>query len=156
MMPTTYIFRGGVGAMIVSASVRSRLFLCVAAILALCACAAPHRELSNAIPLGAFLTSGAHALEPDRIDPRIARYGLVGAMEHELGRPLQILELSGGGQYGAFGAGFLGGWSASGKRPRLDLVNGREHRGAARDSRLSRDTGGRQDCRRALYRYRPR
>jgi len=76
------------------------------------------------IPQGAFLTSGARALEPERIDPSVTRYGLVGAMERELHRPLQILELSGGGQYGAFGAGFLTGWTESGRRPQFDLVTG--------------------------------
>ena len=31
--------------------------------------------------------------------------------------PLQVLALSGGGQWGAFGAGFLKGWTKSGRRP---------------------------------------
>ncbi|MEB8388384.1 patatin-like phospholipase family protein [Rhodobacteraceae bacterium KMM 6894] len=35
-----------------------------------------------------------------------------------------VLALSGGGEDGAFGAGALAGWSASGTRPRLDLVTG--------------------------------
>lgn len=97
----------------------------VAAASMLGACTTPQqRELSHTIPEGAFLTSGARALEPDRIDPEIARYGLVGAMERELHRPLQILELSGGGQYGAFGAGFLAGWSERRDRPSFDLVTG--------------------------------
>ncbi len=34
------------------------------------------------------------------------------------------LALSGGGSDGAFGAGVLGGWTASGKRPQFDLVTG--------------------------------
>jgi hypothetical protein len=34
------------------------------------------------------------------------------------------LALSGGGSGGAFGAGVLAGWTASGKRPRFDLVSG--------------------------------
>jgi hypothetical protein len=37
---------------------------------------------------------------------------------------LQYLALSGGGSGGAFGAGVLAGWTASGKRPRFDLVSG--------------------------------
>jgi hypothetical protein len=41
------------------------------------------------------------------------------------GRPVvNFLALSGGGSDGAFGAGVLGGWSASGKRPEFDLVTG--------------------------------
>lgn len=42
------------------------------------------------------------------------------------GRPLEshILALSGGGDDGVFGAGFLTGWSAKGSRPTFDLVTG--------------------------------
>jgi hypothetical protein len=40
-------------------------------------------------------------------------------------RPVvNFLALSGGGGDGAFGAGVLGGWTASGKRPEFDLVTG--------------------------------
>jgi len=39
-------------------------------------------------------------------------------------RPLTILALSGGGAEGAYGAGFLKGWSATGQRPRFDIVTG--------------------------------
>ena len=40
-------------------------------------------------------------------------------------RPVvSFLALSGGGSDGAFGAGVLGGWTASGKRPEFDLVTG--------------------------------
>ena len=40
-------------------------------------------------------------------------------------RPVvNFLALSGGGSDGAFGAGILGGWTASGKRPEFDLVTG--------------------------------
>ncbi len=38
--------------------------------------------------------------------------------------PVQILALSGGGQNGAFGAGLLAGWTASGTRPRFRMVTG--------------------------------
>jgi predicted acylesterase/phospholipase RssA len=37
---------------------------------------------------------------------------------------LTILALSGGGAEGAYGAGFLKGWSATGTRPRFDIVTG--------------------------------
>jgi hypothetical protein len=37
---------------------------------------------------------------------------------------LNLLSLSGGGQNGAFGAGFLVGWRESGLRPQFDLVGG--------------------------------
>jgi predicted patatin/cPLA2 family phospholipase len=38
--------------------------------------------------------------------------------------PIQYLALSGGGMNGAFGAGFLCGWSAHGSRPTFDFVTG--------------------------------
>lgn len=38
--------------------------------------------------------------------------------------PIQYLSLSGGGMNGAFGAGFLCGWSAQGTRPTFDFVTG--------------------------------
>jgi len=93
--------------------------------LLLVACATPEkRELSRKAPVGAFLSNGGHPTDPNDIDPRLARWGLIGAMERELGQQIQVLELSGGGQYGAFGAGFLNGWSATGTRPQFDLVTG--------------------------------
>jgi hypothetical protein len=42
----------------------------------------------------------------------------------EAGRPLNILVLSGGGKYGAFTAGVLVGWTASGQRPIFDVATG--------------------------------
>ena len=39
-------------------------------------------------------------------------------------RALTILALSGGGANGSYGAGFLKGWTASGKRPEFDVVTG--------------------------------
>lgn len=38
--------------------------------------------------------------------------------------PIQYLSLSGGGMNGAFGAGFLCGWTAEGSRPNFDFVTG--------------------------------
>ena len=38
--------------------------------------------------------------------------------------PFTVLALSGGGADGSFGAGFLRGWSESGRRPNFDLVTG--------------------------------
>lgn len=39
-------------------------------------------------------------------------------------KPLNVLTLSGGGQYAAYNAGLLVGWTASGKRPSFDTVTG--------------------------------
>jgi predicted acylesterase/phospholipase RssA len=45
-------------------------------------------------------------------------------LERKRGHALNLLSLSGGGQNGAFGAGFLFGWRESGKRPQFDAVGG--------------------------------
>ena len=42
----------------------------------------------------------------------------------EPAKPLQILAVSGGGQYGAYGAGLIVGWTATGQRPEFDVVTG--------------------------------
>lgn len=44
--------------------------------------------------------------------------------EHGAYPPLNYLAVSGGANDGAFGAGFLSGWSASGNRPDFELVTG--------------------------------
>jgi predicted acylesterase/phospholipase RssA len=49
---------------------------------------------------------------------------LVRYLERKRGRALNLLSLSGGGQNGAFGAGFLVGWRESGRRPQFDVVGG--------------------------------
>ncbi|MBA4187001.1 MAG: hypothetical protein C0467_03185 [Planctomycetaceae bacterium] len=40
------------------------------------------------------------------------------------GRPINMLIMSGGGKYGAFTAGVLAGWTASGDRPTFDVATG--------------------------------
>ncbi|HEY4312835.1 MAG TPA: patatin-like phospholipase family protein [Pirellulales bacterium] len=40
------------------------------------------------------------------------------------GKKHNVLALSGGGSYGAFSAGILNGWTASGQRPQFDIVTG--------------------------------
>lgn len=48
-----------------------------------------------------------------------------GAVDHPPGaRPYHFLALSGGGVYGAFGAGVLNGWTSTGTRPEFDVVTG--------------------------------
>ncbi|MGL6076657.1 MAG: patatin-like phospholipase family protein [Fimbriiglobus sp.] len=39
-------------------------------------------------------------------------------------RPINILSISGGGQFGAYSAGIMVGWTATGKRPEFDVVCG--------------------------------
>jgi predicted acylesterase/phospholipase RssA len=49
---------------------------------------------------------------------------VVRALERKRGHALNLLSISGGGQNGAFGAGFLNGWRESGRRPEFDIVGG--------------------------------
>ena len=53
-----------------------------------------------------------------------AAQGVIPYFERARGHSLNILEISGGGQNGAFGAGFLNGWRESGTRPTFDIVTG--------------------------------
>lgn len=55
--------------------------------------------------------------ERERLD--LARHGHTGALP-----PASYLAISGGGDNGAFGAGLLNGWSATGERPTFKLVTG--------------------------------
>ncbi len=69
-------------------------------------------------------------MSPDRPSPILSSVqigedaNLTRHLERLKGRPLNLLSLSGGGQNGAFGAGFLIGWRESGRRPDFDLVGG--------------------------------
>jgi predicted acylesterase/phospholipase RssA len=45
-------------------------------------------------------------------------------LSHDANPPLNLLAISGGAYDGAFGAGLLSGWSASGTRPDFDVVTG--------------------------------
>ncbi len=82
--------------------------LALALLIAGCA-TAPQRELSRAAPEGVYVQGGRIPFKPKAQDPYSDQGGLIAVLERKHGRPLQILELSGGGQYGAFGAGFLNG-----------------------------------------------
>lgn len=99
--------------------------LLVLQLLAACA-SPPKRELSRTIPEYVALPNGHDPLDPKRAAPMFKGFegGLFAGKERALGRRLQVLELSGGGQKGAFGAGVLVGWSESGKRPKFDIVTG--------------------------------
>ena len=97
----------------------------------LAACASPpERELSLNAPSYATLPNGSEPLNPTRPSPLYAEVtavpgdNLVRYLERKSGHALNILSLSGGGQNGAFGAGFLKGWRESGRRPPFDIVAG--------------------------------
>ncbi len=93
-----------------------------------------------ALPLmcGLLLVAGC-ATRPDAQAfeaPTLARLAIVSAADadgtplgdppppRQLGKRNDVLLLSGGGSVGAFGAGVLVGWTASGKRPQFDVVTG--------------------------------
>ena len=99
-----------------------------------CASAPPTRTLSTKEPAYASLQNGHNPMNPDQLSTMYdSEYdseqvseeaNLVRQTERKRGHALNILSLSGGGQNGAFGAGFLVGWRESGRRPVLDAVGG--------------------------------
>jgi predicted acylesterase/phospholipase RssA len=90
----------------------------------------PERTLSRQPVPYASLPNGHDPLNPDQLLPRYTPYhvsleaGVISFYERQRGHPLQVLMLSGGGQNGAFGAGFLQGWQERGDRPQFDIVTG--------------------------------
>jgi predicted acylesterase/phospholipase RssA len=101
------------------------------ALLLVAACASPpERALSLHAPTYAALPNGNEPLNPSQpsrlfaaamVDPGD---NLIRHLERKRGHALNLLSLSGGGQNGAFGAGFLIGWRESGRRPQFDVVGG--------------------------------
>ena len=97
----------------------------------LAACASPpERVLSSQAPLYATLPNGSEPLNPSHPSKIYADVtsipgdNLIRYLERKSGHALNLLSLSGGGQNGAFGAGFLNGWRESGRRPQFDVVGG--------------------------------
>lgn len=88
------------------------------------------RKLSLQAPAYATLPNGNDPMNPGQLSPMYvaASGGTLGnfarLLEAKKGRPLRMLSISGGGQNGAFGAGFLIGWRESGNRPEFDAVAG--------------------------------
>jgi predicted acylesterase/phospholipase RssA/outer membrane murein-binding lipoprotein Lpp len=101
----------------------------VALVLAGCA-SAPEREISREVAPYAALQNGNDPLNPDRLSPHLdaatsgIERGVIRFYESKRGHALNVLTISGGGQNGAFGAGFLIGWRESGRRPEFDIVTG--------------------------------
>lgn len=101
------------------------------ALLVLAACASPpERKLSVHAPLYATLPNGYQPLNPTQPSSMYAAVtavpgdNVIRYLERKRGHALNLLSLSGGGQNGAFGAGFLIGWRESGRRPQFDIVGG--------------------------------
>jgi len=95
-----------------------------------CASAPPERTLSQMPASYAALPNGNDPLHPDQPSPLYASIvanpgeNVIRSMERKRGHALNLLSISGGGQNGAFGAGFLNGWRESGRRPEFDIVGG--------------------------------
>ncbi|UCC14625.1 MAG: patatin-like phospholipase family protein [Gammaproteobacteria bacterium] len=112
----------------------TRLAVCVSLLLSLllagCASAPPERTLSRAPASYATLPNGNDPLHPEQLSPLYASMvanpgdNVIRTMERKRGHALNLLSISGGGQNGAFGAGFLNGWRESGGRPEFDIVGG--------------------------------
>jgi hypothetical protein len=128
--PGSYLlsWRGGLGL-----RRRAKVFLTgvlVTLTLAGCASTPPQRVLSTKEPAYASLPNGHNPMSPDQLSPMYAatasgsEANLARQIERKRGHALNMLSLSGGGQNGAFGAGFLIGWSESGQRPEFDFVGG--------------------------------
>ncbi len=110
---------------------RFGIFQAFIALLLLAACSSPaERTLSLQDPLYATLPNGSdplHVNQPSSIYAEVAEVpgdNVIRYLERKRGHALNMLSLSGGGQNGAFGAGFLIGWRESGKRPQFDAVGG--------------------------------
>lgn len=94
--------------------------------------------IAAALPLGGCATIEREPFEATQVEaaqprdmPRVRYWAdardLIGQMALPApaeGEPLRLLALSGGGDKGAYGAGFLNGWTQSGKRPRFSIVTG--------------------------------
>lgn len=110
---------------------RSGVFQAILALFLLAACASPPaRTLSLHAPLYATLPNGyepLNAAQPSSIYAAVTAVpgdNVIRYLERKRGHALNLLSLSGGGQNGAFGAGFLIGWRESGLRPQFDVVGG--------------------------------
>jgi len=90
----------------------------------------PKRALSHQAAQYASLPNGHDPLNPTQLSPLYAKVmakpgeNVIRLLELKRGHALNILSISGGGQNGAFGAGFLIGWRESGQRPEFDAVGG--------------------------------
>jgi predicted acylesterase/phospholipase RssA len=90
-------------------------------------CLSVERKLSTIVPSYASLPNGRDPRNPaqySEIGKRFLAKGIIPTLEELHKRRLNILEISGGGAKGAFGAGVLIGWSESGTRPKFDVVTG--------------------------------
>lgn len=112
-------------------SIERRIVVGLALALVLAGCGShPGRSLSAKGSRYASLPNGRDPLAPERFAPYYTTLvgpgddNLIRSLERKRGHALNVLSLSGGGQNGAFGAGFLMGWREGGRRPEFDVVGG--------------------------------
>lgn len=102
----------------------------------------PQRRFTNVIRamLPALALSACATMHRPAVSERVARDAAIaeipgarfwgdspvpaGSAVPPSGKAVSILALSGGSDEGAFGAGFLNGWTRSGRRPTFDIVTG--------------------------------
>lgn len=94
-----------------------RLIASFAALLLLPGCLAVERNLSEQTRIGGHWASVALFDAKERVLTPSERAQVAK-------QDLDVIALSGGGADGAFGAGFMTGWSESGRRPKFDIVTG--------------------------------
>ena len=104
-----------------------RVVIALAAVVSLLGgCSSVERTLSTTVPAYASLPNGRDPMNPDEDSVLGKRFskGLFRTLQDQHARPLNVLEISGGGPYGAFGSGVLVGWAETGTRPKFDIVTG--------------------------------
>jgi predicted patatin/cPLA2 family phospholipase len=87
---------------------------------------APNGILSSAALIDLNATESTdHSHDREVLSASLARLKVRQPDEYDAhGKKYSALALSGGGSYGAFSAGLLNGWTATGQRPQLDIVSG--------------------------------
>lgn len=107
---------------------RSLLIFCIALFVSSCTMiqhTAVPEDLVNEVEVSGFagIRTWADEVSPEFRESIVARVDQLRKSGLAY-KPAHLLALSGGGQNGAFGAGILAGWSASGKRPEFEVVSG--------------------------------
>ena len=98
-----------------------RIWTAFVVVLLLQGCATERRYPPPNLPASARLVEVSSAQPPE---PAIRQVSAIDAAGRVSSAPREVLVLSGGGMYGAYPAGVLKGWAASGRRPRFDVVTG--------------------------------
>jgi hypothetical protein len=97
-----------------------------AVLLVACTPTRPPASPAGAKPWGVIYSRTNTRASPSYVGPRVSRKKALAALPRDAqGKPTYpVLVLSGGGAYGAYGAGLLCGWTARGTRPTFRIVTG--------------------------------